>query len=524
MYFLNLWAFLFFIPSIYIFLKVQKLSKDKNSKHKQLNLFLLSLFFIIIALSRPAIIDKTKKNFQANEYILALDISYSMQVKDVKNTRYEVAKNIIIDILKQSHKDRFTLFAFTSNPLLISPPSIDTQIIFNALNVLDPKNILTKGTSLKALLETISQIKKKYKNLIILSDGGDEHNLNSLINIARKNNIRINIIAIASKKGSILRYNNQAIKDENQHLVISKINPILKKLALETSGLYYEANQYNTNIAIDFYTKLDQKSTIKKKLELEILAYKEYYYYPLLLAFFILFISVTKIQKYIFLFLFLFIPLQKVEASIFDFYYIQKANNMYKEKNYKKAIFYFKKIKPSKELYFNLSNAYYCNKQYKLAMEYYSLIRTKKKTLKQNIYYNMGNCATKLKRYTIAKQYYQKALAFGFDQKSYNNLMFVYAIEIKNKKDITTQLPKTNIQKVKNRSYINKKEKDEKETGGKSNQNSSLKSNGSGDNLEKKDNKKKESKKQLNKIDQYQMPYRAYELINKGYTNEKHPW
>ena len=65
--------------------------------------------------------------------------------------------------------------------------------------------------------------------------------------------------------------------------------------------------------------------------------------------------------------------------------------------------------------------------------------------------------------------------------------MFVYAIEIKNKKDITTQLPKTNIQKVKNRSYINKKEKDEKETGGKSNQNSSLKSNGSGDNLEKKD-------------------------------------
>ena len=172
MTFLNPLALGLLIVLFFIF-KNKVLSKDEfllNSHifNKQTKLLLLVLVLSIVALSRPALQNKlTQQKFNANEYIIALDASFSMQADDLYPTRYEVAKKNIISLLNIDKKDRFSIFAFTTNPLLICPPTTDTQIALSALKALVPKYILTKGTSLEALLKFVAKLPQEKKNLIV---------------------------------------------------------------------------------------------------------------------------------------------------------------------------------------------------------------------------------------------------------------------------------------------------------------------------------------------------------------------
>ncbi len=70
--------------------------------------------------------------------------------------------------------------------MLISPPTTDSTISMMALNSLEPKYILTKGTSLLSLFQSIAKTSYKQKNLIIFTDGGEDKDLASLVDICKK--------------------------------------------------------------------------------------------------------------------------------------------------------------------------------------------------------------------------------------------------------------------------------------------------------------------------------------------------
>jgi len=537
MTFLNPIALFLLILLFFIF-KNRLLSKDEfllNSKifNKQTKLLIIALVLSIVALSRPALQNKlSKQKFDANEYIIALDASFSMQAEDLKPTRYEVAKQNIISILNMNKKNRFSIFIFTTNPLLICPPTTDTQIAISALKALTPKYILTKGTSLEALLKFIAQLKQEKKNLIIFTDGGDEHQLNSLVNIAKKSAITIHIVATASKKGIALKKNNSHLNDSNGDLIISRVNPILKDLAYKSGGSFIHITNSNKDISKELYSNLNDKAKNDKNMQTNIISYQELYYYPLLLSFIVLILALSKMHKFIPIFSILsfFILPSKSDASIIDFYYLKEANKAYKTQNYTKSAKYYKKLTPSIYSYINLAASHYKNKEYSNAMKYYALIESTNPKIKQIIFYNMANCAVKLKKYDRAKTYYQQALALGYDKDSYENLMKLYELNIKAKIDVADMLPKPNAKEKKNSSKKTDNQKNNKKNknknsdskGTKSKQKALTSSSGAGE------MKKIKTKSNLSKIksskNQYQMGYKAYELINKGYTNESKPW
>jgi Ca-activated chloride channel family protein len=521
MTFLNPWVILILLLLFFIF-KDKALTKENfllNTKlyNKQSKMLILALIFSIIALSRPALQNKlTKQNFNANEYIIALDASFSMQSDDLKPSRYELAKQNLISLLNLDKKNRFSIFIFTTNPLLICPPTTDTKIAINALNALNIKHILTKGTSIESLLKFIAKLPKEKKNLIIFTDGGDEHQLNHLLSIAQKSAITINIVAVASKKGIALKKRNKHLSDSNGALVISRINPILQDLAKKSDGFFLKLLSLDQDISQELHNALKENSI--KNIQTDILSYKELYYYPLLLSFIFLIFALTKLQKFIpFLSLIFLVSLPtKSEAFILDFYYIDKANKAYKSKKYNEASINFKKVSPSINNYLNIASSYYKAKKYSKAMKYYSQIKSKDKRVKQTLFYNMGNCALKLKKYERAKTYYKNSLALGFDNDAYENLFLLYKLDIKQKIDVADMLPKPNSKKKKN---ISKKTDTQKDKGGSSKQKSSLSSSGAGSQTKTKANSPSYRSK-----NQYQMGYKAYELINKGYTNETNPW
>jgi len=494
--------------------------------HNQTKLFILVLAFIFIALSRPAITNEiSKEKFDANEYVLALDASFSMQMNDIQPSRYSVAKKNIVALLNRAINDRFTLFAFTKNPLLISPPTTDKQIVISAINALEPKFILSKGTSLTSLIEQVATLDQEHKSLIIFSDGGQEHNFTHLLSLLKSAAITLNIVAISSSKGSVIIKNGNALKDENAHLVISRINPILKDLAAQSGGFYFELND-NRDISRAIYEKMQTQNINAKELSTEVISYKEFYYIPLLLAFTLLIIILTKIKKYLpFLVISLIIlPCSNAKASLLDFHYVKVAKEAYNKGEYLKAQDYFKKLTPSQYSYMSIANAYYKNKQYKHSLRYYSQIKSKNPHIKSIVFYNMANAAFRLKKYQRAYEFYKQSLGTQYSKEAYENMITLLKLNKKSKVNVSDMLPTADSKKVKNttKKIDNKKEN---QNGGGSSSGKKRDAQGSQGKASGKSRKKNEnSAMRQNDKNKFKMGYNAYELINKGYVNEKHPW
>ena len=502
---LNGWILFAFIP---LFLIYKKHKKDKLQK--QTKLLYLSLIFMFLAISRPAL-NNTFENqkLDSQEFIVALDASYSMQADDLKPSRYIMAKKAIKKLFLLHPKDKFTLFVFTSNTLLISPPTTDTQISLTALDALNPLYILTKSTDILELFKTVSKLPIKDKKLIIFSDGGDKHDISNILDISQKNNITPYIVATATKKGATLKKGNTYLKKRNNGLVISKINPILKELSANTNGKYY------TLSSLDVINKLsdDLKNNSKTKEQMKIKSYKELFIIPLSISILLFFLSITKFSETIFLLFILFFIPQKVDAKILDFYHIKLAKELYKNKHYDEAAKEYLKVKPSVSSYYNIATAYYKAKKYKSALYYYAQIKSKNSDIKQKIFYNMANSSLKLKKYTQAKELYIKSLAIKEDKDALYNLHLLQRLKIKT----TTQ----NTQHPQKKGISKQQTKDKKNQNSTSNQSSSQSTNGGG-------GKKKKNNSSISKTttqkNRYQMSYKAYEKINKGYIDEKEPW
>jgi len=513
MVFLNAWILFGLIPLYFIYKK--HINYDTSRQTKLLH---TSLLFMLLAIAQPVLKHSiSNEKFSSQDYIIALDASYSMQADDLKPTRYEMAKKAIKKLLSLHPKDRFTLFAFTSKALLLSPPTTDSFISLQALDTLNPNYILTKSTNLYNLFKTISKISFKKKNLIIFSDGGDEQNIERLATFLKKSNITPYFVATATQKGAALIKDGKYLKNIHSSLVISKINPLLKDLSSLSHGKYYELQ------SLDIINRLSDDITEQSnsKQEIVVQSYKELYYVPLLIAFVLFLISVTKLHQ-----LYLFIPLlflpYKADAGLLDFYYLNQANADFKEAKYKEAAMNFKHLEPSVKSYYNIANSLYKTGQYKNALSYYTRIKTAHKMTKQAIYYNMGNCALKLKQYDRAKQYYIYALVLGEDKDALYNLNLIRGLKTQKKPSMPSMQKNSSKQKKSTKSSKQEKKKNSNAKSA-SNGNSDQSSNGAGSDKKKKQSESIIKKKDIKKSN-YKMGYKAYEIINKGFADEKEPW
>jgi Ca-activated chloride channel family protein len=341
-----------------------------------------------------------------------------------------------------------------------------------------------------------------------------------MVSILQKNNITPYIVATATKKGVVLKKDGRYIKDIDSSLVISKLNPILQELASRSGGKYYQLDQ--TLSAIEQLSS-DLYDNNTHKVDLKVKSYTELFTIPLLFALFVYLSAVTKIYQ-LFVFVLIFFPYYKADASLLDSYYITQAKESFQHKEYIKAAKYFQKTAPSVKSYYNIATSYAKAKHYKTALNYYSQIQTRNIKLKQMILYNMANCAVALKRYDRAKQLYIQALALAKDDDALANLRTLQKLRLKTPKNISDILPPKNPHKKSNSSKkTSTQNQNQKNSGGKNNsqQTTDQSSQGSGSQTKKTNPPQKHNTQHKNI---YKIGYKAYEHLNKGYTNEHKPW
>ena len=484
---------------------------------------LVILALLVITLSRPQIkAGVQKEQIDARDILIALDVSYSMRAQDLQPDRYTYAKETIDALLKKSTHDNIMLIAFTSNPLILSPPTTDHQLIHTALNALEPKNILTKGTSLEKLFKKISSLKKIHREVLLITDGGEEQDLPKLLDALRDSDTHLTILALGTTQGSTIpTEDGSMLKDRENHLVVSRINPLLGKLADATSGNYLQASGSPKNDAEDILSSFNQSDTAQKADKLRY-SYTELYMVPLFIATILFLMLHTRASRYL-LVLFAMAGIQ-LQAGFFDGITLHKAYAHYENREYNRTKEILGNMEsPSLQQRYALASAYYRMGSYTKARQLFASIKTHTPEVKQKLYYNIANSYAMEGMYDKARIYYTKALQLGDDADAAHNLVLV--AQLKSAHDAQLGIAHPKSQSEANSQSDKPKDTEEEKSSRKEDQPSS--GSGSGGQKEQSGKKEEQQKRRL-ELDKDAQPLplssKVYELINKGYIRETQPW
>ncbi len=478
---------------------LSKLTISKTHTKVDSYLILSATVLLIIALSRPVIIiAPTEIEVKQKDIVIAIDLSHSMSANDLNPNRFEVAKNKLNEFLKFSN-NRHAILGFTSNALILSPPTSDKELLYYLFDSFDLNNIITKSTKIMPILKQTNRIiKSREKILIIFSDGGDEQSFIKEIEFANENNIKVFVLGVATKEGGILKdEQDKIIKNDFENIVVSSLNEEIKELCFATGGDFIEVSKNSSDIKN--LAKLVSKFESNKKTKERRYDYQELFYYFLITAFILFFIATTtikidKIKNFKFMLLiFLNIFLINSYAGLLDFYFIDNGVNSYKKANFKEASEYFKNLDSNEGLY-NLANSYYKSSEYKLAIRAYQKVKSNDRVFKSKVFYNLANALVKIKNYELAKKFYTNSLILHYSQDAYFNREL--------------------IKNLKNRDLLNKnKSKNSKKKNINKSKNNSNKT-------------KKGNAEVLLKPNNHKRPFsfKEYQSINRGKVNEKNPW
>ncbi len=479
---------------------------------------LIVLMLIVLTLARPVQEEALQEaSIEAKDIIIALDVSYSMKATDISPTRYDFAKETISALLQANPGDNIMLIAFTTNPLLLSPPTTDHALINVALENLNPEFILTKGTSLEKLFKKLASMKMGHKNLVLMTDGGEEEKLEKLTTLVQNANISLTVLALGTTRGTTIQNKDGSLlKDKEDNLVISRVNPLLESLASSVSGAYFTASNTPKATADNLNDALQSNANKAQSVEKMQRHYLELYQIPLSLALLLFFMVHTRAVKYL-LILFTLLGVQ-AEASMLDNYHLNRAYKSYNGSDFNETKRQLKQIKiRSLQSQMVLANTYYKQRAFKKAIQTYKSIRSTSPEIKQQLYYNIANAYAMLESYDKAKVYYTKALQLGEDTDAKHNLHLVALLSDQKSADLGIAHPKSQD------SSSSKSESQEESEESKSEDEPSSGSGGGG---ESQTQKEQEKSKLISDDSQEQHPLgsKVYELINKGYIREKQPW
>ncbi len=439
--------------------------------------YVLTFIFIVLALVRPVIHQEPIKSEQVlSDVIIAVDLSHSMSATDIKPSRLTRAKVILKKLVKSDTNTRYAVIGFTTNAVVLSPLTQDSELLMHLYDGLDTNLIMTKGSSVMSALELSAKMSKSKKpSLVILSDGGDEFSYEDEANFAKKRGMIVNVFILASEMGATLHADNgELIKDETGDILVSRENDAIKLIA--SAGVY--TKDFNT-----LRDALDTQKNTEYKTQTTLVQNMEFFYYFIVLAIFTFLVTLTSLKRYIIAFLLLFTI--SLDAS-------SRTQNFLKASEYYKA------------------------GEYEKALSHYEILKSSNAEFKSVVFYNIGNSFIRLKEFKKARDAYLKSLTLFYSLEADENMRYIRDIE-------EQQEMSTGQERSKKKSSIAKKRKNSKKSksGGSSNMKVSAPASGGSADIGEKT--KSEAMLNLNK-GKAKLSSKQYELINKRGINEKKPW
>lgn len=209
---------------------------------------LLAIILLIIGMARlQTNMSKQSENTRGRNLIIALDLSRSMKVADLKPSRLDQSKALIYELLETLPNDRIGVVGFSSSAFLFAPLTIDHSAVRETVEQLDYDSIPTGGSDLAAGVElavaTLKETAQQNNGLLILSDG-EEHSprLMKTMSDIKKSGTYVFAVGVGTDDGGFIPdkdYPDGRFRDINDNVVISRLQAeTLREFATQSGGRF----------------------------------------------------------------------------------------------------------------------------------------------------------------------------------------------------------------------------------------------------------------------------------------------
>jgi Ca-activated chloride channel homolog len=232
---------------------------------------LCTLIFIILALADLSFKKSSSVKIPAAEIdiVLALDISGSMMIEDLKPNRLEALKDVLGSFIAGRPRDRIGIVLYAGESIYWCPLTKSTFFLLGKLNEME-NEVLSDGTAiglgLTSAVNALRESKAKNKVIVLLTDGenntGFIHPLTAA-KLARKYKIKVYTIGVGTNGTAPFPLVDL---DGNRvyHQVPVKLDEkMLKEIAGSTGGSYYRAQ--NTKALEKIYSEIDKVEVTKTR-------------------------------------------------------------------------------------------------------------------------------------------------------------------------------------------------------------------------------------------------------------------
>jgi Ca-activated chloride channel family protein len=478
---------------------------------------LLSALLVIVSLCRPVILQEPVEiETGGSDVIVAIDLSHSMQATDLKPTRLEAAKKLLEGMVRADREDRFGVIGFTTNAIVLSPLTSDSELLLHLFDALDEQMIITKGTVLMGALKLARKMSRsEHPKLLLLTDGGDALGYNEEEAFAKHNNLQVSVVMLATRGGSTLRESDgKLLKDEEGNIVVTARNDAIKVISDATGGAFIDG--------ADLPAVLDTLKAQKEedyRGKTKIMQYQELFYFSVTAALLAFMIAVTTLHSRIARLFGAALLLVGVgaQAGMLDAYHLYKAESDYRAGHFEKAAAGFGEVDDPRARY-NAAASRYRAGEYEAALQLYQSIRSSDPAFKAALYFNIANCYIRLKEFEKAKEALRKSLALRHDEAAVENLYAISRAESQDHMLTGRQEGKERAQQAQSESESTQGKG--KKSGG-SNMDVSAAASGGSDSGGKK--AKSDPRLSFSKSEGV-VSSRQYELINQRSVHETKPW
>ncbi len=233
----------------------------RRMRYIRAGLQLAAIGLIVVALARPrwGAGEETVKR-SGLQVLLVLDGSTSMAVQDIRPSRIEASKKLVLDLLDQLEGNQIGMLMFGSTSYVQFPLTSDVAAARSLVSPIDTRSLTLGGTNIAAVIEDalrsfpLGQIEGR--TIVLISDGemtdsegnpSDEKALAAVVAAreAAKVGLTIHTIGMATTEGGPIPIFSdlgepEFVKTNSGNRVQSKLNePLLQQIASATGGTYF---------------------------------------------------------------------------------------------------------------------------------------------------------------------------------------------------------------------------------------------------------------------------------------------
>ncbi|HMO63037.1 MAG TPA: VWA domain-containing protein [Ferruginibacter sp.] len=247
---------------------VRRLVQDYSSRKFFRKFLLVAIAYTagVIALANPRLPGAaTAEKRSGIDVMIALDVSRSMLAQDISPSRLERARQMISRLVEKLNGDRIGLVYFAGRAYLQMPLTNDNAAAKMFLAAASPDAVPVQGTvignALQLCYAAFNSTEKKYKAVVLISDGEDHDE--GAIKTAKAmadEGIIIHCIGAGTTTGAAIPDGTVGNfkKDASGNTVITKLDEsVLKTVAIKANGMYQPLHTADET-ATAIYNRLQQ--------------------------------------------------------------------------------------------------------------------------------------------------------------------------------------------------------------------------------------------------------------------------